>query len=134
MSEVARERMAAAFKIFVYCDDESHPKRVAVTNFIATPDGGWHERLATRARVRGHIGTGRQMLNDAPAHDGWALEARPDDEVTRARFELECRKCHRSAPARQENLFPVLDGWKSSAVSEVSLTLIAASMGRARRD
>lgn len=58
--KAARTRMAGAFKIFIYCDDPSHaPRRVAVTNFLAEPDGGWFEKPASRAAAStGTVGQG----------------------------------------------------------------------------
>ena len=127
--EVARARKAQAFKVFIYCDDPSHPKRVAVTNFIALPDGGWHEEPSSRAAT-GKIGSGMHLIGDTPGGTGWANDPDVNNADVRSRFEFSCRRCHNPVPvsARAENLFPVLDGLQTNGVSEVPLTLIAASL------
>lgn len=131
--EAARARKAHAFKVFIYCDDPSHPRRVAVTNFIALPDGGWHEEPASRVST-GHVGTGYHLLEDTPATTGWALDPEVSNAQVRANHDLPCRKCkgqgRGTLTVRSEKLYPVLDGWRASGVSEVPLTLVAASLGR----
>src|SRR5450759_2424550 len=103
--EAARARKAHAFKVFIYCDDPSHPRRIAVTNFIALPDGGWHEEPSSRASKDGAVGTGRTIVDDALPAPGWANQPSEDHQEIRGRFELVCRKCRGSVPARAENLF-----------------------------
>ncbi|HMM93981.1 hypothetical protein [Phycicoccus sp.] len=129
-----------AFKIQVFCEDPSHSgRRVPVTNFVAVPRGGWHEVPASRAG-RGRTSAGYHLLENTPAETGWALDPSVSNADIRDRFELVCRKCKgkpkgqrgESVAARSENLFPVLDGWRASGVSEVPLSLLAASLGRSK--
>jgi len=118
-----------AFKVFVYCDDESHaPRRVAVTNFLAVPSGGWHEQPASRAPT-GDLGTGHQMIGDKPAATGWANDPSVSNADVRQHYELVCRKCRRRPlRVRPERLFDRLDGWRRAGESSVSLSLLAASI------
>ena len=133
--EAARARKAHAFKVFIYCDDPSHPRRVAVTNFIALPDGGWHEEPSSRASRDGYVGTGRTIVDDTLPAAGWANQPSEDHQEIRDRFEMSCRKCRRSVVVvRKENLFPVLDGWRAAGVSELPLTVVAASLRRKSED
>lgn len=133
--EAARARKAHAFKMFIYCDDPSHPRRIAVTNFIALPDGGWHEEPSSRASKDGAVGTGRTIVDDTLPGAGWANQPSENHQEIRDRFELVCRKCRRRPVlARKENLFPVLDGWRAAGVSEVALAVIGASLQRKSED
>lgn len=127
------------FAIFIFCDDPAHaPRKVAVTNFVALPGGGWHEKPASRAS-RGHVGTGYNLVSDTPAEPGWALDPEVSNADVRDKFELACRKCkgqprgRAHVRAQRETLFGVLDGWRESGVSEVPLALVAASVGRTNR-
>lgn len=133
--EAARSRKADAFKVFIYCDDPSHPRRVAVTNFIALPDGGWHEEPSSRASRDGYLGTGRTIVDDTLPSHGWANQPSEDRQEVRDRFELVCRKCRRRpVTARAEKLFSRLDGWRAAGVLEVPLAMVAASLQRKSED
>lgn len=114
--------------MFIYCDNAAH-RRVAVTNLVKLPGplgrSGWHEQPASRAST-GHVGTGRTMLGDQPAETGWALGEQ--DEPTRNRYELSCRKCGARVPAREETLWVALDVLAAHGVSEGSLTLLGATI------
>jgi len=118
--------------IFIYCDNPSHPRRVAVTNFDRIDGGlfaGWCERPASRAGDR--IGTGVTMTGDIPAATGWALDAGTANATVRNKYELVCRKCRRRPqPVRAEKLHPVLDDLIEAGVSEASLALVAAMLQR----
>ena len=126
-------------KIFIYCDHPGHASdEVPVTNFVALPEGGWHEVPASRAGQR--AGTGYHLRGDEPAGTGWALAAETAGGGGRDKFTLACRKCkgrprgQRSEPVdlRRETLFKVLDGWRELGVLSVSLVAIAASVGRSK--
>jgi hypothetical protein len=121
------------FKIFIYCDDRNHgTRRVAVTNFAASP-AGWVERPASRA-PQANTGTGRPIVNDSPGGAGWALGEVPNSAY-RERFELRCRKCRRDpvvVVARPETLWRVLDGLRGLGMSEVALPVLAASLDKER--
>ena len=117
--------------LFIYCDHESHRgRRVAVTNFDRAPDGGWIERPASRAST-GHLGAGHHLIGDEPAGTGWALDPEVSNDDVREHYELVCRKC-KSRPVRMrtESRNQILDGWHSHGESEISLAMIAASLGR----
>ncbi len=130
----ARARMAEAARVFVFCDDAPHPaRRVPVTNFVAVPGGGWHEVPASRATT-GRAGTGYHLVSDEPAADGWALDDAVRNADVRDRHEMTCRKCRRPLVARAENLSPLLDKWSALGVGEVSLSQLAASLGRRSGD
>lgn len=109
-----------------------------MTNFVALPDGGWHEVPASRAGQR--AGTGYHLVGDTPAGTGWALDPELPTNALRDKFSLVCRKCkgrpkgHRGEPVevRRETLFFVLEGWKAASVSSVSLSQVAASIGRSK--
>ena len=126
------------FQIYIYCDDRSHTRPVAVTNFVEVnpgplaENGGWHERPASRASQKRRIGTGMTMIGDAVPEAGWALDPDARNADVRERFELECRKCNSqgSLDVRAEKLFPVLDGWRDAGVSRVPLAVLAASLQR----
>lgn len=135
--EIARARKASAFRIFIYCDDSSHARKVAVTNFIATPSwgiatpsGGWAEQPASRASMQGPVGAGRTILDDELAQPGWANAPSEHDQDIRERFEPECRKCHRRVVARKDNLFRVLGAFQLAGVSRVALSVLGASLSR----
>lgn len=126
--------MSEPYRIFVFCDDESHPKRAAVTNFVRvtpgplSPSGGWHERPSSRALAA--PGAGRHLIGDAPAEAGWANDPDVSNADVRDRYELTCRRCRHPRPvvARRETLYTALDGWETLGVSEVSLSQLAASI------
>lgn len=123
-----------SFRIFIYCDDPSHaPRRVAVTNYVALPGGGWHEEPASRATT-GHVGAGYHLVADRPAETGWALDPEVSNNDVRSKHGLVCRKCKgRPVPVNEPRLFPVLDGWRELGESEVPLASIAASLMRKPR-
>jgi len=126
-----REARARAPRIFIYCDDPSHPgRRVAVTNYVLTPGGTWTEEPASRAST-GHVGAGHHLIGDTPAPTGWALDPDVSNAEVRDHHELICRKCkHRPVRLRPETLDVVLNGWHAAGVSQVALSMFAASMGR----
>lgn len=117
-------------KIFIYCDEPAHPRRVAVTNFVPLPGGGWHEIPATRGR-EDNAASGHTLIGDHLAPTGWALDPAVDNAEIRDHHELVCRKCRRQ-PLRllPETLDALLDGWRHAGVPEVSMRLLAASIGR----
>lgn len=129
--KITEARARSEAFVHVYCDDASHPRRVAVTNFARTPTG-WVEVPASRAG-RTQVGTGRTLLDDEPAPAGWAL-----GEVTgttRDRHELVCRRCkRRPVPVQAVKLHDALDQLAASGVSEVSLAGMAAIVASAGRD
>ena len=119
-------------KIFVFCDDLRHDgKRVAVTNFRRTPDGGWDEEVSSRARKSGSS-AGMMLLRDEPAAVGWALDPANESTETRVKFELACRKCGRagSAAANPALLFAALDRFLEIRASEVALRYLREEMTR----
>lgn len=129
--EVARDRKAAAFKVFICCDDPSHPHTVAVTNFIALPDGGWHEEPASRAPISGYGSTGRTIVDDTLPESGWANQPSENHQEIRNTYELACRKCSSRGvtfSAREENLFPALDYWRTVGESRVTLVMVRARL------
>lgn len=114
--------------MFIYCDDPSHPRRVAVTNFDRI-NGQWHERPASRAGRT--AGTGVTLVRDAVPEPGWALDSGISNSEIRPKHDLRCRKCRRRpVPVRPENLYPVLAGLLDAGESEVSLRRLAASLQR----
>lgn len=123
------------FRIFIYCDDPSHaPKRVPVDAFLELPGGGWHEDPPKKKTGRtGHVGSGMHMLGDELAQDGWALDPDVTNESVRTRHEIVCERTaacrRRSVPVRPEHLFPVLDRWRALGTNELSLAVLAATMG-----
>lgn len=126
--------MSEPFRIFVYCDDNSHsPKRVPVDVFLELPAGGWDER-PPKGRVgrAGHVGLGMHMIGDAPAKTGWASDPAVSNDDLRTRFELLCERTpqcrRRPVPARKDHLFAVLDKWRALGVSEQSLAVLAANL------
>lgn len=121
-----RALAASDFHVFIYCDDPSHAKRVAVTNFVRTR-GGWHEVPATRANASGYTGTGRTIVGDELPPAGWVNEPLPDGAEIRGRHELVCRKCkRRPVPLRADRRDRVLDRLAGAGVSAVSLSGLAA--------
>lgn len=119
------------FKIFVHCDSSEHEgRRVAVTNFGASASGEWHEIPASRAGAS--PGSGLHLISDQPAQDGWALDPEVTGSDMRTNYDLRCRKCRASVSVRAETMPAVLDGWRTTGVDEVSLRMLAASMGRSK--
>ena len=117
-------------RIFVYCDHPSHaPREVAITNFVALPDGGWHEVPASRASAAGNVATGRHLVGNSTTEAGWALDADVANADIRTNHDLTCRKCPtRPFWVTAEKLYPVLDRWRDSGVPQLSLVAIAASL------
>lgn len=120
-------------RIFIFCDDPAHPRRVAVTNFVPVTDddaGAWTERF-TSAAAQGRRESGVTLVDDA-LPSGYSFD--PDEyrgREVRSRYQLVCRKCRRRpVTAREETLFAVLNALHGAGVSEVSLTLLAASLQR----
>jgi hypothetical protein len=110
--------------IFIYCDEQSHPKREAVTNFkpySGLLGSGWHELPASR----GH-GAGRSIVNNAPATAGWANDPGIANSDHRNRYEFSCRKCRKPVVAREEKLFSALDKFAADGESEIPLSKLAA--------
>jgi hypothetical protein len=126
--------MEYGHRIFVYCDDASHPRRVAVTNFIFR-DPGWGEEF-TRKNGTDHgttIGP-----DDAPFrlsdHDDPTAGLR-SGSFYRSRYALTCRKCkRRPLVLREEKLFSLLDDVAGTGVSEVSLGALVAILTRQSQD
>jgi len=116
--------------IFIYCDDPSHAKHVAVTNFypVHGSPGHWNERYASRA-ARGDKQSGQTIVDDAPLREGSRARQQKGRDV-RSRYLLTCRKCGggRAVPAREENLFAVLDALASKGQSKVALAQVAANL------
>lgn len=117
--------------IFIYCDDASHPKRIAVTNFA--PIGGllasgWTEVTTGSGTDR----TGRSIVKNAPAETGWANNPEISNAEHRNRYKLACRKCGDRNPvvAREETLFAVLSAIARAGESECSLSAFDAIVGR----
>lgn len=134
--------MSEPWRIFVYCDDPSHAtRRWPVAKFVELPSGAltgdqrWHEETKPRSSV-GRVGTGRHLIGDDLPEAGWASDPAVENADVRTRFEFVCRKCQRRrpravvVPVRSERLFAVLDGWRDSGVSEVSLAVMAAILAR----
>lgn len=134
-------------RVFIYCDDASHPrKRVAVMNWEliepedaafpdGTPDpnaGAWEEYWPSTAR-RGGMHADTVLSDDAvwAGPPGLDFDDAPD---LRRRSRIECRKCHgrTAVVVREEHLFKVLNAYARVGVSQVSLGLLAASLGRIR--
>lgn len=120
-------------KIFIYCDDPSHPnRRVAVINYVSIGEGRWTERFTSTA-VQGNGGTGVTLVNDARIPRG-ALINDPEGvfrgKDVRSRYQPECRKCRRPVTAREENLFAVLNAFAAAGVRDFSLSVLAASLQR----
>lgn len=114
--------------VFIYCDDPSHPKRVAVTNFhpVAGEPGRWEEFGRD---------SGETMVDDRPFDDQWRHDANLSnyrERENRARYRLACRKCgdRGALQAREENLFGALEAVAGHGVSEISLLLLAATVDR----
>jgi len=122
--------------IFIYCDDPSHSRRQAVTNFKAEPDGRWNEHYASTA-AQGRRESGQTIgANDSPL-EARELSRRGLREVIeaegpfRSRYRLECRRCkRRPVIAREEPLFAVLTRLTDTGLFEVSLILLAATLQR----
>jgi len=121
--------------IFIYCDDPSHSKRIAVTNFHPAGDGDegrWNEWYTSRA-AQGARESGTTLVDDVPPEVGTWLEdpTSYQGRDVRSRYRLECRKCrHRTAvPAREDKFFAVLNLLAEHGVSEISLNGLAASLG-----
>ncbi len=105
--------------VFVYCDDPRHAdRRVAVKSSAVTLFG---DRVPDAESVRAEISSRA------------ADDARTD---VRGRWRLECRKCRDANPvvAREPRLFAALDVLAAHGVSEVSLSLLDATIGRISTD
>lgn len=117
--------------IFIYCDDPSHPRRVAVTRFDRI-NGRWHERSTSHpSHPNRTAGIGVPLVRDVVAEPGWANDDGIGSGEYREKLDLRCRRCRRrTVAARPENLYPVFDGLLDAGVSSVSLRLLAASLQR----
>ena len=106
-------------KVFVYCDN--HNTRVPVTDFVRA-DGRWSE-VGRDSRVR--VATGAQ------SGLGIVLVG-PDNERpgSYGLYDLRCtkRRCARSVPVREDKLFGALDGFAAAGMTNVPLSLLAASL------
>lgn len=119
-------------RVFVYCDDPSHPARsarVAVTNFYAIGDGRWNEHY-TRSSSRKDSGT--TLADDSRLPPGLT---NPQElakfKVVRSRYRLVCRKCpRRPVIATEDSLFRALNAVAAVGESEVSLSELAAILKR----
>lgn len=118
-------------KVFIYCADPSHSKRVAVINFVMSEAFGDRPRTWSERFTR-HNGTGvGQTLrsDDTPPAPGEFID-RDESETYRYRYRLECRKCRRPIVLRKSTLFDVLDRAAGAGYSSLELTDIAAIVGR----
>lgn len=109
--------------VFIYCDDKSHARRVAVTNFRLTPMG-WDEQVSSRAQLK--PSAGYTLHGDTVDADGWALEEDLPAAPMRVNFDLVCRKCRRPWTLTQAKLYSALDVVNESGVSELSLVTLAS--------
>lgn len=131
----ARERRALAFRVFIYCDDHSHsPKREPLAVYCAVPGGGWQEEVPRKRGSRSaNFGAGMHMIGNEVAQPGWALDSEVSNADVRTRYEIACGRTprcrNRPVPARQENLFPVLDALRHAGMREVPLAVLAAMLG-----
>lgn len=119
--------------VTLFCDDPSHPRRVKVATFgrRSGRPGDWHLFLTPAERKRQRMTSlGTQLLKDAPAPAGWALDPENANSDTRASYSLPCRKCGANVAARADSLPLALEGWWGAGVSEVTLRMLAATLGR----
>lgn len=122
-------REMPAGNIFIYCDDPRHAKRVAVTNFYPIGDGQWAEVAASTASGRP---AAPMLFGDdvpKPGHSIGGVRL-VDVRRSRKRYRFECRKCRRSAPATEKKLYAVLNAFAANGASDISLSVLAASLTR----
>ena len=118
-------------KVFIYCADPSHSKRVAVVNFERVEGFGdrtdtWTERYTRRNGT----GTGQTLRSDnTPPAPGEVMDW-DESETYRSRYRLECRKCHRPVVVREPVLFDALDRAAGAGYDSLDLSEIAAIVER----
>lgn len=126
-------------KVFLYCDDPSHSKVVAVTNFQAVRNGneGWTGRwneiyTSTAAQGRRESGVTLEITPDGDRvpTPGSIGGSDISDRQFRSAYRLVCRKCpRRPVVAREPKLFKALDRLADVGASKVSLSVLAAMLG-----
>ena len=125
-------------RIFIFCDDSSHPKPVAVTNFVQIepegsgfPEAGrWDERYTSSA-AQGLRTSGTTLIGDRLPEPGEILPGRHLEGV-RSHYEIRCRRCAPRGNVRtgEPRLFAALNMFAAAGVSSVSLVVLAASLRR----
>jgi hypothetical protein len=105
------------FTIFVLCDDPSHAKAQAVTNFVRIsveseavrlPGHHWDELYPGR-RKSGTDSAVTLVDNRRPTPEATMSRDRDYWSRSRAVYELECRKCRKPREFQLEKLFAVFD-------------------------
>ena len=119
--------------VFIYCDDASHPRRVAVTNFVQidpldsthSTAGRWNERYTSTA-AQGSRESGTSLgVDDRPI----ALGSWTPGDVVRSNYTLVCRKCRqRPVEFKEERLFAALNRLCGVGVSEISIRVLGAML------
>lgn len=128
-------------RIFVYCDDPGHGKRVAVTNFIPLWDedtltddphvGRWTEHHTSRNRAT--AGSGTTLAGDSPL-SGRGMFPIDRSAEYRSRYELRCRKCKdRPVQAVEPRLFAALTAFWNAGHTELPLRLLRDGLTRTKR-
>lgn len=118
-------------KIFVYCADPSHSKRVAVINFLKVEGFGDHPDTWTEryTRLNGD-GTGQTLRSDDTLPKPDEFLDRDTSMQYRSRYRLECRKCRRPLVVRESVLFDALNKAAGAGYGSLDMSEIAAIVER----
>lgn len=119
--------------VFIYCNDPSHDRSRAVTDFyqikpvgIDDPEAGrWNERYTSTA-AQGRRESGTTLIGDRLPQRGEiqnvVLGGGTAEAEIRSRYRLECRKCRRRpVVATEEKLFAVLNKLAAEGITRISL-------------
>lgn len=118
-------------KVFIYCADPSHSKRVAVINFVRVEGfGGRPDTWTERYTRRNGTGTGQTLRSDDTVPVPGEFLDRDKPETYRSRYRFECRKCHRPVVVREPVLFDALTKAASAGYESLDLSDIAAIVDR----
>ncbi|WP_146194857.1 hypothetical protein [Gordonia paraffinivorans] len=135
--------------IAVLCDSEKHRNAVLVNKFAKTRDGRWvewagrsgHSLIAdpvdevetVRDEIVGPVNVTVPNV-DAAEDAPWPLtEIQLGQHLkgrVRHRYALQCKRCRQSVVVREERLRSALDKVAALGVSEISLSALAAIVGR----